>query len=134
MSGVRWAVMAVAGAVAFVPACAGGEKKAPESARSASFVQVGMASWYGPGFAGKPTASGERFDPDAMTCAHPKLPFGTMLEVTNTENGKRVVVRVNDRGPFAKKRIVDVSREAAKRLGFLEKGVAKVRLEIVDGG
>ena len=96
------------------------------------FVQVGMASWYGPGFAGKPTASGERFDPGALTCAHPKLPFGTLLAVTNVENGKRVVVRVNDRGPFARKRIVDVSQEAAKRLGFIEKGVAKVRLEIVE--
>lgn len=92
-----------------------------------------MASWYGPGFAGRPTASGEKFNPDDMTCAHPKLRFGTRLTVTNLENGKRVVVRVNDRGPFAKNRILDVSKEAAKRLDFIDKGVAKIRLEVIPG-
>jgi rare lipoprotein A len=95
------------------------------------FSQTGMASWYGPGFAGKLTANGERFDPDALTCAHPKLPFDTKLEVTNLENGKRVVVRVNDRGPFAKDRVIDLSKEAAKRLGFLDKGTARVRLDSI---
>lgn len=91
-----------------------------------------MASWYGPGFAGKLTANGERFDPDAMTCAHPKLKFGTEVEVTNLENGKSVIVRVNDRGPFAKDRVIDLSKEAAKRLGFIDTGVAKVRVEVVE--
>ena len=98
------------------------------------FEQTGMASWYGPGFAGKLTANGERFDPDDMTCAHRKLPFHTKIRVTNLENGLSVVVRVNDRGPYAKQRIVDLSKEAAKRLGFVESGVAQVRVEVVEIG
>ena len=107
--------------------------KAPAKsvAKIAPFTQTGMASWYGPGFAGRPTASGEKFDPNDMTCAHPKLKFGTRVQVTNLDNGKSVVVRVNDRGPFAKGRIIDLSKEAAKRLGFIEKGHTKVKVEVV---
>lgn len=120
-------------------ACGGGGRahataKKPTTAAAGAFTQTGMASWYGPGFAGKLTANGERFDPDEMTCAHPKLPFHTRIRVTNLANGKSVIVRVNDRGPFAKQRIVDLSKEAAKRLGFVDDGVAKVRLEVVEMG
>ena len=95
-------------------------------------AQVGMASWYGPGFAGKLTANGERFNPKEMTAAHRTHKFGTKLRVTNLANGKSVVVRVNDRGPFAKKRVIDVSQEAARRLDMIDSGVAKVRIEILD--
>ena len=93
-------------------------------------TQEGMASWYGPGFAGRLTANGERFDPSELTCAHRKFKFGTMLEVTNLENGRSVVVRVNDRGPYAKNRVIDLSEEAARRIGMIEKGHVKVRIEV----
>ena len=92
----------------------------------------GVASWSGPGFAGRLTASGERFDPSALTCAHRTLPFGTRLEVTNLENGRSVVVRVNDRGPYAHGRLLDLSAEAARRLGMRSSGTARVRVRIID--
>lgn len=80
--------------------------------------EAGMASWYGPGFHGRRTASGERFDQYALTAAHPSLPFGTLVCVVSPKNGKSVVVRINDRGPFAKKRIIDLSQGAAQALGI----------------
>lgn len=97
------------------------------------YDQVGMASWYGPGFHGKQTASGKRYDMNAMTAAHTTLPFGTRIRVTNLENDRSVVLTVNDRGPFVKGRIVDVSRKASERLGFKTKGKARVRVQAVDG-
>lgn len=100
-------------------------------ATAAGFRQVGMASWYGGKFHGRQTASGERYDKYAMTAAHRTLAFGTWVSVTNLANGHAVVVRINDRGPFAKRRIIDVSRKAAARLGFLAKGVARVRVEVI---
>ena len=87
-----------------------------------------MASFYGPGFEGKLTANGERFDPQAFTAAHRTLRFGTCLEVLNLGNGRTTRVRVNDRGPYAGGRILDVSVAAARALGMLERGVARVRL------
>jgi rare lipoprotein A len=101
------------------------------------FEEEGEASWYGgngDGFAGKPTASGETFDPARLTCAHRTLPLGTYVEVENLATGKKAVLRVNDRGPFARGRILDASRGAAKELGFLGQGVARVRLRSVDAG
>lgn len=92
---------------------------------------LGVASFYGGFFAGRATANGEVFDPRQMTAAHRLLPLGTHLRVTNLENGRQVIVRVNDRGPYRKDRIIDLSVEAARRLGFLGSGVAQVRLEIV---
>ncbi len=92
----------------------------------------GMASWYGPGFQGNPTASGERFNQYALTAAHPSLPFGTRVQVTNTNNGRSVVVRINDRGPFAGGRILDLSRGAAQAIGVVSSGVAPVRLDILQ--
>jgi rare lipoprotein A len=97
-----------------------------------SFVQVGLASWYGPHFARKLTASGERFDMNQLTAAHRSLPLATMVRVTNLANGRHVLLRVNDRGPYAGARIIDVSREAAEMLGMKQDGVAQVRLEVFD--
>lgn len=99
-----------------------------EEARS-GFRQVGLASWYGPGFHGRLTASGERFDQNELTAAHRKLPLGTEVRVTNLENGRSIVVQINDRGPYVEGRVIDLSKAAARRLGMVEDGVAKVRVE-----
>jgi rare lipoprotein A len=90
---------------------------------------VGLASYYSEG---TETASGERFNPQELTAAHPNLPFGTRLRVTNLATGQSVVVRVNDRGPFVAGRSVDVSYSAAQQLGFLDSGTAKVKMEVVQ--
>jgi rare lipoprotein A (peptidoglycan hydrolase) len=95
----------------------------------AVFRQVGLASWYGPGFHGRQTASGEIFDQDGLTAAHRKLPLGTEVKVTNLENGRSILVEINDRGPYVKGRVIDLSRAAARRLGILEEGLGKVRVE-----
>jgi rare lipoprotein A len=96
-------------------------------------TQEGMASWYGPGFAGRTTSNGEVFDPAQLTAAHRTLPFGTRVLVTNLENGASIVVRINDRGPFKAGRIIDLSRAAAEGIGMLRSGVARVRVEVVTG-
>lgn len=93
--------------------------------------QQGMASWYGPGFHGRRSASGERFNQNALTAAHRTLPFGTLVRVTNLNNGQSVVVRINDRGPFAHGRVIDLSRQAASEIGMLGSGVAPVQVEVV---
>lgn len=90
-------------------------------------------SWYGKDFDGRPTSSGEIFDMNALTAAHKTLPFGTMLEVTNLENGKKVIVRVNDRGPFVADRELDVSRKAAETLGIIDEGIARASIRKIDG-
>src|ERR1700680_548220 len=92
--------------------------------------QVGTASWYGAQFQGKQTASGELFDMRDFTAAHPKLPLGTFVKVTNLRNGKAVVVRINDRGPVVDGRIIDLSYNAARALGFKELGLQTVRLDL----
>ena len=89
-------------------------------------VQTGAASWYGPGFHGKRTANGERFNTNALTTAHKTLPFGTQLRVTNERTGRSVVVRINDRGPYARGRVIDLSKAAADAVGIL--GVGTVTL------
>jgi len=93
-----------------------------------TYLGEGLASFYGPGLHGRPTASGERFNQNALTAAHRKLRFGSCLRVVNMENGKQVEVRVNDRGPFIEGRIIDLSKAAAAKLDMLDKGVARVRL------
>ncbi len=98
---------------------------------SPSYKQDGVASWYGPGFQGRKTANGERFDPNALTCAHRTLPFGTVVRVTNLENNKMVTVRVNDRGPFRESRLIDLSLEAARVLNFVKQGMTHVHVEWV---
>src|SRR5262245_58612998 len=95
-------------------------------------VQVGLASWYGPGFHGRRTASGEIYDQDALTAAHPSLPFGTRVRVTNLDNGRAVDVRITDRGPFVGGRVIDLSRAAASVVGLIGPGVCRVRLEVVS--
>jgi rare lipoprotein A len=92
---------------------------------------IGVASWYGPGFNGKHTSSGEIYDQDDLTAACTTLPLGTMALVTNLQNGRKVEVRINDRGPFAKGRKIDLSRRAAAALGILDPGTARVRIEVV---
>jgi rare lipoprotein A len=94
-------------------------------------LQVGPASWYGPGFHGRQTANGERFDQDAMTMAHRNMKFGTCVRVTRVDTGDSVLVRVNDRGPYVRPRIADLSRGAAAELGMLHRGVVEVELEPV---
>lgn len=90
--------------------------------------ELGKASWYGPGFQGQETANGDTFDQKAMTAAHPSLPMGTKAEVTNLENGKKVEVKINDRGPYAKGRVIDLSSGAAKKLDMKKGGTARVKI------
>jgi len=96
------------------------------------FKQDGIASWYGREFDGRPTASGEIFDSSQLTAAHPSLPFGTRLVITNQHNNRSVTVRVNDRGPFVPARIIDVSRAAAEQLDMIVTGTAPVTVESID--
>ena len=95
------------------------------------YKEVGMASWYGPQHQGRPTADGEIFDMNKPSAAHKTLPLPSIVEVKNLENGRTIKVRVNDRGPFADGRIIDLSRAAAEKLGFLDQGLAKVRVRYV---
>ncbi len=97
------------------------------------YSAVGLASWYGPDFHGRHTANGETFDQNAVSAAHPTLPLPSYVRVTNLGNRKSLVVRVNDRGPFAGNRIIDLSRKAAQILGFYSQGLAKVKVEYVGG-
>ncbi|MEO5366444.1 MAG: septal ring lytic transglycosylase RlpA family protein [Magnetococcus sp. WYHC-3] len=98
------------------------------------YLREGMASWYGPGFHGKRTATGELYDMDGVSAAHPTLPLPSTVRVTNLENGRELVVRVNDRGPFHAKRLIDLSRGAAEQLGFRQRGTAQVRVEALGPG
>ncbi len=104
------------------------------STRLSAFQQEGLASWYGGKFQGRRTASGEVFDTAKLTAAHKSLPFGTLVQVINLENGKTTVVRINDRGPFVTGRIIDLSRAAAAAIGMTGKGVARVRIEVLPPG
>src|SRR5690606_6879039 len=92
------------------------------------YQETGTASWYGPQFHGQRTASGEIFDESALTAAHPTLPIPSLVQVTNLENGREVIVRVNDRGPFVGERLIDLSRAAAQVLGFESAGHARVHV------
>lgn len=98
------------------------------------YTQEGKASFYADKFEGRTTASGERYNHSKKTCAHLTLPFGTLVRVTNLENNLSIVVRVNDRGPFVANRIIDLSRSAAKTLGFIDAGLAEVKIEVIDDG
>jgi rare lipoprotein A len=98
------------------------------------YVEEGVASWYGPDFHGGRTATGETYDMNAMTGAHPTLPLPTWVRVTNLDNGRSVVVRLNDRGPFAKDRVIDLSRAAAEQLDMVRKGTARVEVRSLASG
>jgi rare lipoprotein A len=99
------------------------------AAEPRSDVQTGIASWYGAGWSR--TANGERYDPDSLTAAHRSLPFGTMVRVSNLATGRSVHLRINNRGPFRKGRIIDVSKAAARRLAMMQSGVATVEISVV---
>ena len=92
---------------------------------------IGTASWYGPGFHGRTTANGERYDMNAMTAAHKSLKFGTKVKVTNNTNGKAVVVRINDRGPYVGSRVIDLSKSAASAIDMIGPGTTKVTIEVL---
>lgn len=104
---------------------------APSLAGKKAYTEEGLASWYGKKFQGKKTASGEKFDMHKLTAAHRTLPFGTRVKVTRIDNGKNVVVKINDRGPFVEGRIIDLSKAAAKKLDMINTGVARVRIKVV---
>ena len=118
------------------PATGPRARPAPPPPAAAGQTEEGLASWYGgkDGFEGKPTASGEIFDGKKMTAAHRTLPLGTWVEIRNLEDGRTARVRINDRGPFVKGRIVDLSRAAAEKLGVVGPGTARVRLTVVEPG
>ncbi|MGH7089435.1 MAG: septal ring lytic transglycosylase RlpA family protein [Stellaceae bacterium] len=103
----------------------------PPAAFRPGYVEVGLASWYGPGFQHHRTADGSRFDMHGLTAAHRTLPLNSLVRVTNLENGRSVVVRINDRGPWIDGRIIDLSAAAARRLGMKADGLARVRIELV---
>jgi rare lipoprotein A len=113
------------------PAAAEAALARAKAAQRRETVETGIASWYGPGFAGRPTASGEIFDPAAMTAAHPELPLGSEVVVVNLQNGREAMLTINDRGPFIGDRVIDVSRAAARALGFYYDGLAEVRVELI---
>jgi rare lipoprotein A len=133
--GAKPSLAALAALAAFALGLPGGNALAEIASaldRGNYTMQEGVVSWYGAQFHDRKTASGERFDSGAFTMAHPKLPFGTMVRVTNLRNGRSVVVRVNDRGPFVGKRIADLSQAAASEIGMMHKGVARARIEVLD--
>lgn len=123
--------MILVGALAFSGCTSKDSSGQGEKSSSAKPVhkEVGEASWYGPGFQGQETASGETYNQKEMTAAHPTLPMGTKATVTNIENDKKVVVKINDRGPYAEDRVIDLSRAAAKKLDMKEDGTAQVKIE-----
>lgn len=104
-------------------------KETPNDTKNPQLPQEGRASFYADRFQGRPTASGEPYDSASLTAAHRSLPFGTMVKVTNLRNDKSVVVTINDRGPHLPNRIIDLSKAAAKRLNFIERGITRVRIE-----
>jgi rare lipoprotein A len=112
-------------------ACAHHYKFPPAQAPSVGMIEVGIASWYGPGYNGKRTSSGERFDQDDLTAAHASWQFGTRVRVTFLTTGRSVVVRINDRFPNHKGRVIDLSKGAARQIGLIGPGTGRVRLEIV---
>jgi rare lipoprotein A len=126
---VRRLRLGLAGLCAFLAACATAPDKAPQD--WTSFRQQGEASWYGPDFHGKTTANGERYNMLGLTAAHQQLPFNTLIRVTNLANGKVATIRINDRGPFVKGRILDLSYGAARALGASGAGVIPVRIVVV---
>ena len=122
-----WPALLLALAVMLLTGCASSRHHGSTSG-AVDVSESGMASYYADKYQGRPTASGERFNMNDLTAAHKTLPFGTRVRVTNLENGKSVVVRINDRGPFVKGRVIDLSLAAAKKLDMVKAGVAPVKL------
>ncbi|HEV2162140.1 MAG TPA: septal ring lytic transglycosylase RlpA family protein [Stellaceae bacterium] len=136
----RWKAIAACAGVALLTACQSAPPPPPTpippttTDERPQFVQVGFASWYGPGFHGNRTADGERFDMNALTAAHRTLPFNSYVRVTDLATGRSVIVRINDRGPYNRCRIIDLSARAARELGITADGTARVRIDGVDNG
>lgn len=130
--GARPATLLLAAALAAACGASRGPAGEPASPVRPGWTQTGEASWYGPGFHGRTTASGDTYDQEAMTAAHRTLPLGARIRVTVPATGRTTELVVNDRGPFVEDRVLDVSRAAARRLGFLERGTARVRLEVLS--
>jgi rare lipoprotein A len=140
-SGASWVTAGTLGGLALLSVATGCASRTPPrreaSAPSArvekapALEQIGTASWYGRGFHGRKTASGERFNMNDLTAAHRTLPLGTRVVVTNLRTGRSVKVRINDRGPYVKGRKIDLSHAAARRIGITKKGVAKVKIVVV---
>jgi len=126
----RVQILIAACLVFLVVACAGKPAPSTTPVRKGD-TEKGIASWYGKKYHGRLTANGERYDMHKMTAAHRTFPFGTVVEVTNLENGRKARVRINDRGPFVKGRIIDLSYKAARELEMVESGVVRVRIEVV---
>lgn len=123
----------------FISSCGitrkGAQPDRPDNSGSkGAAIEEGVASWYGPNFHGKLTANGETYNMNEMTAAHRSLPFNTVVQVENLDNGKNVVVRINDRGPYAHNRIIDLSRRAARQIDMEDAGTARVRLFLVEEG
>jgi rare lipoprotein A len=125
------AMRAALAALVAVSACARGFHFPAPTAPPVGFVQQGVASWYGPGYHGQRTSSGERYDQDALTAAHVSFAFGTQVRVTLLSTGRSVTVRINDRFPARKGRVIDLSRAAARRIGLIGPGTGLVRVEVV---
>jgi rare lipoprotein A len=124
-------IVAVAFAAALLAVPAPETNVPSQAAEAPLWTQNGKVSWYGPGFHGRRTANGEIFNTNEMTMAHRSLAFGSRVRVTNLDNGRSIVVRVNDRGPYVGGRIADLSHAAASRLGFVEDGVVRARIELI---
>lgn len=125
----RLRVLGVLGVLALLSGCGGTRRDAGHDPAHGGRVAVGDASWYGDPFTGRPTASGEIFDPRAMTAAHRTLPLGAVVRVTNLQNGRSALVRINDRGPYVAGRILDCSEGTARALGFRRRGVTRVAID-----
>ncbi len=126
----KWAILLVLIVIvigAFMSSCA-----KQQIVRKPTFFKEGIASWYGPGFHGRRTANGERYNQNALTAAHKSLPFDTKVRVINLTNDKEVIVRINDRGPFVRGRIIDLSKKAARQIAMLGSGTARVRIETIE--
>jgi rare lipoprotein A len=112
--------------------CGGSPPIERDVARAPDRPVLGIASWYGPGFDGRRTASGEHFNKNHLTAAHPTLPFGSVVRVKNLYNGRTVDVRINDRGPFVKGRIIDLSEEAARQIDLKQRGIGEVEVRVLS--
>jgi len=126
--------MVAAGLALLVSGCGWSSRRPVPMPATAGAAQIGTASWYGPGFHGNPTSSGEIYDQNDLTAAHQTLPLGTRVAVTNLRNGRSVEVRINDRGPFVKGRSIDLSYAAARSLGMIGPGTVPVRIEVLGNG
>lgn len=128
---MKFTAKAVLTAAVFAFASAGATVATTEVVYAGSKASAGTASYYGKRFHGRTTANGERFNMNAMTAAHKSLPFGTKVKVTNRNNGKSVIVRINDRGPYHGNRVIDLSRGAAAKIGMLNSGTARVSIQVL---